>query len=205
MIKLVIFDYDGVLFDTKKVAFEVVNKCSQKFLNKKITEKEFAEIFKSNFYEAMKNKGVDQQTLDKIKDYAIEILSKKQLHVHSGIKSSVEKLSKTHTLAVISSNYDDIMKSNLENAGILGNFDYILGTEEGENKKHKIRKLLKETKISKSEAIFITDTVGDIKEAKKAGIKTMAVTWGFHNKKMLSEEKPDYIAEKSIRILEELV
>lgn len=204
MIKLLIFDYDGVLFDTKKIAFNIVKDCCKKFLKENMDEQNFIELFKSNFYEAMRKKGVSQADVEKIKKYAIKELNKKQLHVHSGIRSAVKKLSKTHTLAVISSNYDEVMRKNLKKAGILDDFHFILGTEEGEDKKQKIRILLKQTKISKAESLFVTDTVGDIKEAKKAGIKTMAVTWGFHNKEMLKKAKPDFIAEKSSRIVEEL-
>lgn len=205
MINLLIFDYDGVLFDTRKIAFNLIKECCQKFLNKKIDDKEFVDIYKSNFYEAMLKRGVSRKKLEEIKEYAFKKLEKKQLHVHSGIKSMSKKMSTSHTLAVISSNYDLVMKNNLKKAGILDNFHYILGTEEGENKKQKIRNLLKQTKTSKAEAVFITDTVGDIKEAKQAGIKTMAVTWGFHNKKTLKTAKPDYIAEKTSQIIEELI
>ncbi|MBN2112361.1 HAD family hydrolase [Candidatus Woesearchaeota archaeon] len=204
MIKLLIFDYDGVLFDTKKIAFSLIRDCCRKFLKKEIDEKEFIDIYKSNFYESMLKRGVSRKTLEEIKEYAEKVLEKKQLHVHSGVKSAAKKLSKTHTLAVISSNYDDVMRKNLKKAGILQNFHYILGTEEGENKKKKIQNLLKQTKASKPEAVFITDTVGDIKEAKKSGIKTMAVTWGFHSKKLLEKANPDFIAEKTGRIIEEL-
>ena len=205
MIKLLIFDYDGVLFDTKKIAFKLVKDCCKKFLNKNLTEKEFVEIYKSNFYDAMLKNGVSRKTLDEIKEYAEKVLEKKQLHVHSGIKSMAKKLSKSHIFAVVSSNYDDVMKKNLKKAGILENFHYILGTEEGENKKQKISNLLKQTKTSKSEAVFITDTVGDIKEGKQAGIKTMAVTWGFHDKKTLKSAKSDYIADKTSQIIGELI
>jgi phosphoglycolate phosphatase len=204
MIKLLIFDYDGVLFDTRKVAFNLIKKCCEKFLKKKITEKDFIEIYKSNFYDAMKKRGATREDIEKIKKYAMAELSKKQLHVHSGAISAVKKLSKTHTLAVISSNFSNVMRKNLKKAGIADNFDFIVGAEEIEDKKKKIRNLLKQTRISKPESVFITDTIGDIKEAKKAGIKTMAVTWGFHSKKILKDAKPDFVAEKSSQIVEEL-
>jgi len=206
MIKLLIFDYDGVLFDTKKLAFSLVKSATEKYCSFTIDkEHEFAELYKSNFYNALRKKGAKKKELENIYNYAIKKLRKEKLHVHSGIKSIVEKLSKTHTLAIISSNYDEIMKKNLKNHDILKHFHYILGVEEGESKKVKIKSLLKKTKTAKSEAVFITDTVGDLREAKKQRIKTMAVTWGFHKTGMLKKAKPDFIVKTPKQMLEVMV
>ncbi len=205
MIKLLIFDYDGVLFDTKNIAFNLVTKACKKFCKFSIDNwKDFIDIYKSNFYDAMRKRGVRKKDLEKMTAFSIKELKKKKLHIHPGIKSVIKKLSKTHTLAVISSNYDDIMKKNLKKNGILDNFHYILGTEEGESKRKKIASLLKKTKTSKSEAVFITDTVGDIKEARKSGIKVMAVTWGFHSKAILKKAKPGFVVENAEQMIEVL-
>lgn len=205
MINLLIFDYDGVLFDTAGIAYSLVSKECRKYCSVPIkTKEEFAELYKSNFYDAMKKRGVNRKDMEKIKKESIKILSRKRLHPHKGIGAAVRKLSKTHTLTVISSNYDAIMKKNLKRAGILDEFAFIMGTEEGESKRQKIKSLLKSAKAKKSEAVFITDTVGDIKEAKKAGVMTMGVVWGFHSKAMIAKSKPDYIAEKPECILGEL-
>jgi len=205
MIKLLIFDYDGVIFDTEDVAYSLVRKECDKYCKIPIkTKDEFIWLYKSNFYDSMRERGVEKKDMEKIKKESIKILSRKRLKAHQGIKNAVKLLSKTHTLAVISSNYDAVMKKNLKRQGILDNFSFIFGTEEGENKQKKIKKLIKKAKASNAESVFITDTVGDIKEAKKAGIKTMAVTWGFHTRKMLAKAKPDFIAEKPAQILEVL-
>lgn len=44
-------------------------------------------------------------------------------------------------------------------------------------------------------SFFITDTSGDVREGKEAGIKTIATTWGYHTKEELVEAKPDYIVD----------
>ena len=42
---------------------------------------------------------------------------------------------------------------------------------------------------------LIGDTVGDIIEAKKAGIKSTAVTWGFQDRDRLLAMGPDFIVD----------
>ena len=40
---------------------------------------------------------------------------------------------------------------------------------------------------------MVTDTVGDLKVAKETGLKTTAVTWGFHSPKLLKSANPDFL------------
>ena len=206
MIKLLIFDYDGVIFDTADIAYNLVKKECNKYCKAPIkTRQDFMDVYKINFYESMKKRGVKKEDMKKIIKESLEILSKKKLRIHPGMKSAVKKLSQTHSLAVVSSNYDIVMKKNLKKHGILECFDFILGTEAGKSKQQKVKSLLKNEKLSFPEAVFITDTVGDIKEAKKAKVKAMAVTWGFHTKQMLKNAKPDFIVQKPSQMTEVLV
>ena len=39
------------------------------------------------------------------------------------------------------------------------------------------------------ETVFITDTVGDIKEGNKVGVKVIAETFGFHPRERLEQEE----------------
>jgi phosphoglycolate phosphatase len=49
--------------------------------------------------------------------------------------------------------------------------------------------------MKKEKTFYVGDTVGDIKEARLAGVKTVAVTWGWHNKERLEMASPDYVIE----------
>ena len=50
-------------------------------------------------------------------------------------------------------------------------------------------------KLSKSDVYFVGDEVRDIEAGKKAGIKTIAVSWGYNTKDALAKEQPDYIID----------
>lgn len=56
--------------------------------------------------------------------------------------------------------------------------------------------------VKPGEVLFIGDSVYDIKTGKNAGMKTIAVTWGYQPESMLLPEKPDYIAHKPEDIIE---
>ena len=202
MIKALIFDYDGVIFDTVKIAWGIVKIVCDKYCKRNIkTKKEFLDIYKRNFYAEMELRGVTDLDMEKLKKDSIEILKKKHPKPFKNITETIKKLSKKYKLAVVSSNYTDVMKHALKEAGILNSFKLIIGAEHEEHKTKKIKLCLKRFNIKPSEAIFVTDTVGDIKEAKKVKLKTMAVKWGFHKKDKLLKADPDFLVEKPKQML----
>ena len=49
--------------------------------------------------------------------------------------------------------------------------------------------------VDLDKSTFVTDTLGDIKEANKLNIKTIAETFGFHNRQRLEKGKPYAIVD----------
>ena len=48
--------------------------------------------------------------------------------------------------------------------------------------------------------IMVGDTVYDIDAAKEVGIASVAVTYGFMDKKLLLSSRPDYIADNAAQL-----
>ncbi|WKZ23867.1 MAG: HAD hydrolase-like protein [Candidatus Dojkabacteria bacterium] len=81
-------------------------------------------------------------------------------------------------------------------------FGNILGVDV---EKSKVIKLQSVQKLHHNrEMYFITDTLGDIREAEKVGIEAIAVTWGYHDKAMLEQGNPRAVVN-SIEELAETV
>jgi len=57
-------------------------------------------------------------------------------------------------------------------------------------------KIAKECNIAPDKILFIGDSIYDIKTGKNAGMKTIAVTWGYQPQDMLLKENPDFLANK---------
>jgi phosphoglycolate phosphatase len=51
--------------------------------------------------------------------------------------------------------------------------------------------IFKEYGLEPKECAFVTDTLGDLREAKKAKVPTIAVTWGYHGKTRLKKGSPN--------------
>ncbi len=55
--------------------------------------------------------------------------------------------------------------------------------------------LMTENGVTIANTIFVTDTLGDIREATKVGIRTIAETFGFHNRERLKLGDPFRIVD----------
>lgn len=49
--------------------------------------------------------------------------------------------------------------------------------------------------VSENESLFITDTLGDMREAANAGLKSIGVSWGFQRRETLLKGDPHAIVD----------
>ena len=110
-------------------------------------------------------------------------------------KATLKRLGRIYNLYIISSNSEGAITNVLEKAGVLRLFTRIMGEETHKSKVEKFRMLMDQNNITSDNSIFITDTLGDVKEAAKVGIRTIAETFGFHNRERLSLGKPFKIVD----------
>lgn len=182
MIKIIIFDFDGVIINEYSMHYE---------LNKKqitgLTEDEFKGLFEGNVHlqrEKLKSRDTGFDIKSNFNEY------KKTIKIQSDIKESLKQLSKKYILGIISSAKESGALQCIKNSELENSFSFIYGDETHKLKTEKFNLVLERFKVSKDECIFITDTLGDILEAKKVGIKTIAVDYGYHIKETLLKGNP---------------
>jgi len=139
MEKLLIFDYDGVLVDSLDVMTIVINKLIQNSYPKKLSKEEVANIFNVNFYEGMKNLGIDEIV---IKNYSNEakyfIKYKNEIKPFKGILEVIKKLSQENTIVIISSNTTKVIEVFMKDTELEPYVKEIIGIEKETSKVKKI-------------------------------------------------------------------
>ena len=105
---------------------------------------------------------------------------------------------------IISSNEERGIHSVLESAGIKDCFEAVYGYNTHKSKIFKFEMIRDKFNVVLEDAVFITDTLGDVKEAKKLNIKTIAETFGFHNRERLEQGDPYIIVDTWDEIEEEI-
>jgi len=205
MKKLLVFDYDGVIADSLDLLWEFFDKTNKKYKFFTFKNKyEFTTLWDKNMFEMPTKLGVSKEDFIKFYNEWVNllILNNDRMKPFDGLKPILEKLNQNNYLIIISSNDDKIISDFLKRNELTDYFTSIYGTEWGISKKIKLEMALKELKISKGLTYFITDTIGDLKELKSFGIRTVAVTWGYHDKEKLEKAKPDFIFETPDELLE---
>jgi len=204
LIKAIIFDFDGVIFNTEDAVFKLIKKLCKKYKCYVKDKKDFKKLYDQNFYKSIAKRGVKGKKLDKFKKDCEEELKSIHLRIFQQIPPILNELSKHYYLAVISSNFKRIITENLKRKDLLGDFSVVVGADVIENKVDRINKCVHIFGIEPKEALYVGDTTGDVKEAKQAKVKTMAVAWGFHGRAALKNQNPNYIVSRPNQILKEL-
>lgn len=179
--KLIIFDFDGVIVNTFPFAYEINKKQSG------ITEEEYRKKFEGNIYEAprtVNEQKIPQATFDFFTHYTPLLMNSDP---EVGILGSIRELSEKYTLSIVSSTLTKSIDDYLERVGVRNCFQEILGPDIEKSKVKKINSLLEKYDIASSEAVLITDTTGDIQEAERCGVKSIAVSWGYHPRTTLEK------------------
>ena len=176
--KVVIFDFDGVITDTFDFCYQIHNT------NSPTTEDEYRSKFEGNINDALKN---SKPIPDFWNLYTPKLLECKP---KGGVEDVIRSLSKKYTLVVVSSTTSSAIKSFLQKFNLDKCFNEILGNDVDHSKVKKLQMVLSKYNLSPTDTIFITDTLGDIKEGKHCGIKSVAVTWGYHPIETLQKGEP---------------
>ncbi len=118
------------------------------------------------------------------------------------LQNAIVELSKNYILSIVSSSRDNSIKIFLQKENINEYFSDILGTDIYSSKVVKIKSLLEKYSIQQQDAVLITDTLGDIKEAKECGVLSIGVLWGLHEKKTLEKGNPAKIIDSPLDLLD---
>jgi len=208
MKKLVAFDYDGVIVDSLKLNRQITNGVCQQITNgvcqelvegvRKITQDDIENLNHMSFQEVSKVIGVPAELIPKCLKLINErlVASYSELSLFDGIIELVKKLSSEgHILAIVTHNTEEAVHSLMKTSGIDQCFSAVLGAETDGEKGDKLKLLQKKFDIVPENTYMIGDSVGDIREAKLADAKAIAVSWGFQSLDRLKTCNPDFIVK----------
>jgi len=187
--KLLMFDFDGVIVASAEPCFAI----HQQLEGDQLTREVWRTYFYGNAFESeqVNMHYVDDPVVSEEKPFfklykpIIEAMDPVP-----GLKELIHDLAKTHTLTIVSSGFSDIIQAFLERHGLRQYFQEVWGADVHKKKTVKIQRLLQQYKATPSDSTFITDTLGDVREAQEVGAMPIGVTWGVHTREILALGAP---------------
>jgi len=204
MKKLILFDFDGTIADSMPAILKIIKEAAfknQLVINpEQIMAQARAEGLRAVFHEFK----VPWYRLPQLVrffrgEYKLEVPN---LKLVKGIDEVLKKFkAEDCKLALISTNSLENITVFLKLNGLEELFDFIMPSIGLFSKAGKIKKVLKKFQFADL-VFFIGDEDRDIEAGKKAGTKTVAVTWGMQSKEMLAKSNPDYLIDNPSKLLE---
>ncbi len=179
MYKLIVFDIDGTLVDTKYSICKGLQNLVFKKLGKKYPLEDLEFAFGSGGPETLESLGLKEENLA---DWLEEVSSLSHtIHPFDGIKEMLADIhAKGIALGIASSKYREELDYTLGAHGILKYFQHIVCFDDVENPKphpEPIYKAADMAGVSTKDILFIGDTEYDIDCAKNSGVDFALAGW----------------------------
>jgi HAD superfamily hydrolase (TIGR01549 family) len=214
MIKLVMFDFDGVLVDSNEAWADVYMKsASDAGLRKKITYddlkphygKPYIEFFKAAFPGVEDDKHVTEKLYSSLLNLSSAEDFPSSFKQISGVKNALSELKKHFKLALGSGNSRRMLGKFMRRLGFDGYFDLVVTGDDVDNGKPHPEMLLKAVEhfdVRPEEAVYVGDAPADVVAARNAGVKSVVVLTGALSRAEAENLNPDYIVEDVTKIRE---
>jgi phosphoglycolate phosphatase len=194
MLKLLIFDLDGTLADTGRDITDALNYALGPFGVRTYSIEETKAMVGSGISKLLasllpvNDEGTRQLVTDRFISYYSEHVID-YTYAYPQVKETLEQLG-NYKKAVVSNKREVLSKEVLRGIGILHYFDVVWGSDSVRAMKPSpvpLLDLMNKFNILQEETAIIGDSNYDVEAGKAAGIKTIAVTYGFRSRDVLKD------------------
>ncbi len=199
--KYILFDFDGVIADSLDVGL-TLNKevCAT------ITKERWLDAFEGNVRDWDRNTASWHSPDCKhtiIDWFAAYIpLMRRHVEIFPGIGAVLKELSEKYTFIIISSCPTEPIKEFLQKNNIDQYFVEVLGSDIHKSKVEKIKMVFSKHKAEARDCIFVTDTLGDMREAREMNVDCIGTSWGYHEPERLLKGNPFRIVDSPNDLIE---
>jgi phosphoglycolate phosphatase len=204
-VKTLIFDFDGTIADSFETLLAIFDETTAR--PHRLTASEIAELRGEPLKDVIKYLKIKRWQMPRLILRAKRLLALRM----SGIKAFAgisEALARLHhdgyQMFILSTNSSVNISGFLKSNGLESYFTSVYGDIGLRSKASALKKIIKKEKLSPADCIYIGDEVRDIEAAKKAGIRSVAVSWGFSSPPAIQQAQPSYMANNPKDLIKHL-
>jgi phosphoglycolate phosphatase len=200
---LIIFDYDGVLADTLDDLIRFGQEaCDQLGVKHAVTKDDLSNLDVMSFATFGQGCEVPEPLVDEFVRICLNLFAEKKSPpaIFAGLGEVVRSLSANHKIAVVTTNSSQYVHAFLTQHGLDSFVHAVYGVDTPGSKAQKIS--LASERFMEESVFMIGDSLSDVRAAKKAGVTSIAVTWGHQSLEMLLRGEPDYLVTSPHDLIE---
>lgn len=197
-IKMIIFDWSGVISDDRRPVYESNMRVLEAHGKKRLTFEEWLPRTTLSAIEFFANHGITGDRDVLFKEYSDYLTQVRKEGIRPFVYSEAARVLRSLTkrgkeLIVISTHPEEHLLKEASEYGIKEYFSKFVGGVK--DKAEELSELCLREKIDQSNTVYIGDTIYDVKAAKKAGVHSVGITTGNHVKERLLIEEPEFVVD----------
>lgn len=205
-----LFDFDGTIADSLFAIVTITNRLAPEFGYRPTPFEEVDALKGLTARQLIRYSGIPVLKIPALLRRLRRELRRQSVEIPPcvGMPEVIQDLHQSgHFLAIVTSNTPDVVWAFLKAHGIEHCFASVDGGGTLFRKGKLIVKCLERHQLPLSETIYVGDEVRDVNAARFAGIRSVAVTWGFNSREALIIAKPDQMVDdpKALRELADAI
>lgn len=177
----------------------IVNRIFKEYGVKEISTEEFRENWKQPpalFYQEYLPEGYKEaERLKLFQELQLDKDCPKAAQFSEVVKLIHKCKEKGYFLAVVSSDFPETLLPEVKEYGLQNIFKEII--TDADDKLEPVQQIIRENNLDIVNTFFVGDSNHEIDVARKTGIKSIAVTWGFTSENKLKARNSDYLVHNA--------
>lgn len=198
MINTLLFDLDGTLINTNELIIASFQHTLDSFYPKKYGRDDIIKFIGEPLDTSFRRVN-PEKVEDMVEAYRAHNIEHHDLLVteYPHVRETIEKLShEGYRLAIVTTKVWKTVAMGLELTGLKPFFETVVTIDDVKKPKpdpEPVLLALSELGSSPEEALMIGDSPSDIESGRRAGTKTIGVSWSIKGEAMIREANPDYV------------
>ena len=193
-----IFDFDGTIADTLEETRRVFNQLAPDFGLREIEPGEVPALRHLSLKKLLRRCGIPKRHVPSLMVRGASLLRSRiaELPLIPGMGELLPALrERSDAFGILTSNDAANVDLFLRAHGLRELFTFISSTSKLTGKAKHLRAIRKTFSLPTADMLYIGDEIRDIRAARKVGIASAAVTWGFNSREALAAENPDFLID----------
>jgi len=202
-VKVLLFDFDGTIADTRKVAHGILNDMSKEFGFQQLPEEHLENARDMGTREFIRHLGISRWRIPSIARRGLELLHERmdQVNPIEGMPEVLAELhGRGHRIGILTSNSEANVNEFLKRHD-LPYFYFVRTSSKLFGKAREMRRLIRAEGVAPGEILYVGDETRDIEAAQVSSLCMAAVTWGYNSAAALAALNPEHLLKSPSELL----